>query len=154
MSGVRLQLHKLRQLQRLKLTQVRWDFEGFSQMTVLSSLTKLTLDTCHVSDLGLAVVFKQLTGLRKLCIASQWPLSDCLFLSLGSLSELECLRLECKNHNNELVATSATPPAVSFDKVDMADPNPRQDSCRAVSQEVLQVYLAGMPHLNKIHWVW
>jgi hypothetical protein len=55
MHGVLVRLQGLRQLQGLKLTQVRWDFEGFSQLTVLTSLTKLKLDSCDIEAAGLAV---------------------------------------------------------------------------------------------------
>jgi hypothetical protein len=146
-----MQLQGLRQLQRLKLTQVRWDFEGFSQLTVLTSLTKLKVDRCDIADTGMALVFQRLTGLRKLILWTPLPKNDCLLVVMACLSNLEYLDVE--DAESELVITSTTLPVLSpLTKLTalILWEHETEAGERAVSDGAQDAFLAGMPHLTAI----
>jgi hypothetical protein len=154
MSGVRLQLQGLRQLQRLKLSNVKWDFEGFSQLTVLSSLTKLKADACDIADAGLALAFQRLTGLRKLVLWTPLPNNACLLVAMACLSNLE--HLDFGDEDSELVVTSANLPVLSpltkLAYLTLLDQ--RTDTGeRTVSDAAQDALLDNMPHLTAIEWV-
>jgi hypothetical protein len=151
LSGLQLQLHKLTRLQRMKLTQVRWDFEGFSQLTVLTNLTFLKLNTCDIAELGMAVVFQRLTGLRKLGLETCLPANNFLLMAMACLTNLECLcvsyhHLAFTDVNLPLLSplTKLTRLALDAETSDEGDP--------LVSEAVNDAFMAGMPHLKSIEW--
>jgi hypothetical protein len=155
LGEVRLQLQGLRQLQRLRLTQIKWDLKGFSQLTVLNSLTQLAMDDCDIADAGLAVAFQRLTGLRQLNMGGCLPDNECLLVAMACLTNLESLSLIQQKHT----FTDATLPLLSpltkltyltLRRPDPDEPDGKEDP---LSAEVEEEFLAGMPSLRCIDWL-
>jgi BarA-like signal transduction histidine kinase len=145
---VHMQLSKLRQLQQLKLTFIQWDSWGPSQLTVLSALTQLRLEHCDMSELGLAVIFQRLTGLRELEVAETLPADELLLVSLGCSSNLERL---CSQHNNFEWTDETLPllsPLTKLTELCLYG----ADFFSTVSPIAERAFLAGMPHLRRIYW--
>jgi hypothetical protein len=152
LSGMQVhrQLSKLRQLQELTLSQIRWDHWGPRQLTVLSALTKLRLEYCHMSDTGLAVMLQRLTGLRDLHVGETLPANELLLAMLGGLSNLEsCLRLYNAggfSFTDEVLALLS--PLTKLTCLELYGAN--DDSF--VSADAERAFLAGMPHVDRISW--
>jgi hypothetical protein len=163
LRGVRLQLQDLRQLQRLKLAHIKWGFAGFSQLTVLSSLTALELDSCDIASAGLAAAFQRLTGLRELRIPSCMPDNDCLVGALGCLTNLEGLvLLGNRPRFSDAILPLLSPltklthlslyEAGHDDESDSDNEADEQQQQGPPSAAARRQFLAGMPHLDSIDW--
>lgn len=155
LEGVRLQLQGLRQLQRLKLTQIKWDIKGFSQLTALSSLTQLVLDDCDIAAAGLAVAFQRLTGLRELNMSVCMPDNECLLVAMACLTNLENLALIQQKHTFTDDTLPLLSPLTKLTHLSLRRPDPDELEGEEdpLSTEAEEEFLAGMPSLNYIYWL-
>jgi hypothetical protein len=148
LAGIRAQtqLSKLQQLQQLKLQQIRWDLPEACAFTTLPGLTQLTINQCGITDMGLAVMFQRLTGLRKLKVEESIRDNSMLFVAMGFLTNLEDLSL---TRNDNWVTDMTLPlltPLTNLTKLVLDDPVYAENQTPCVSGEVERVFLAGMPY--------
>jgi hypothetical protein len=156
LAGMRLQLQGLRQLQRLRLTQIKWDLKGFSQLTVLSSLTQLVLIECDIADTGLAVAFQRLTRLRALQMTASLPDNECLLVALAGLTNLHSLALIQQQHKFTDDTLPLLSPLTKLTFLSLCCHHADEGEEQAedpVSAEVEGEFLAGMIYLNQIGWL-